>query len=147
MAIGVRPRLVIEAYKRQDGLCIYCREAVGETNATWEHIVPRAWGGAASGRNCVLACQSCNGLKSQIESFISNAFHKHESLSTKAALFILNCSVRFRRPKVENKKRNPVWKVRFFWMAYHMLEMAEWHQRNHHETVPELDGNLRSKFI
>lgn len=147
MTTGVRPRVVIGAYKQQGGLCIYCREKVDETNATWEHIVPRSWGGAAAGPNCVLACAACNSLKSQLESFISNAFHKHETLPTKAALFILHCSKHFRRRKAANKKRSVEWRMRFFWMAHHMLELSEWHERNQHEVIPQMDAQLRSKFI
>jgi len=143
MALGVRPRVVIGAYERQSGLCPYCMEPVTDRNATWEHIIPRSWGGPENGRNTFLACEPCNALKSEVESFISNAFDKQTTLTTRVALFILHCGVRFRT----HKKKTTVWKMRYFRMSHHILEMTDYHMNHMADDIPELKGNLRHKFF
>ena len=138
-----RTRIVLAAYLSQKGLCPYCRGEVTPSNATWEHIIPRAWGGPNVGKNIILACEGCNSLKSEIESFVSNAFDKNLPLTSKAALFILHCSVRCRT----HKKKAPPWKVRYFRMAHHMMEMVDYVEANLAENIPHIPGKLRSKFF
>lgn len=143
MTLGVRPRRVIFAFKSQDGLCLYCMNPVDESNATWEHVVPRSWGGHEAGRNEVLACEPCNSLKSEIESMVTHNFSKHTPLPTRAALFILHAAVRFRT----HKKKTTAWKMRYARMAHHMLEMADCHVDHHADVIPEIDKKLRVKFF
>jgi hypothetical protein len=51
-------------WKRQDGECIYCDKQfdynVQARRPTFDHIIPGAWGEF----NLVLACEACNGAKS-----------------------------------------------------------------------------------
>jgi len=143
MATEVRSRVVIAAYKKQKGLCPYCTNDVDETNSTWEHVIPRAWGGPANGYNSVLACEPCNSLKSQVESVVSNSLDKDLPLTSKAALFILHCSIRFRT----NTSKSTLWRVRFFRMAHHMLEMVDYHEAHLGNDIPDLPAKLRPKFI
>lgn len=143
MPVEVRSRLVIAAYKKQEGLCLYCMDDVDESNSTWEHVIPRAWGGPASGCNSVLACEPCNNLKSQVESIVSNSLDKDLPLTSKAALFILHCSVRFRT----NTQKSVLWRARYFRMAHHMLEMVDYHEAHIGSRIPDIPAKLRSKFI
>lgn len=54
-------------FKRQKGLCKYCRSAMskgeGPYEATIDHVVPISRGGRNSRDNVVLACRSCNQAK------------------------------------------------------------------------------------
>jgi len=138
-----RTRIVLAAFIKQKGLCPYCRHDVTPENATWEHIIPRAWGGPNVGKNIVLACEQCNALKSEIESFISNAFDKHTVLTSRAALFILHASIRFRT----HKKKTDSWKIRYFRMAHSMLEMVDYIEANPNGNMPHITGKLRHKFV
>ncbi len=45
--------------------CIYC----GRTSESIDHVVPRSQGGLSITENCVPACLSCNGDKSDAEAF------------------------------------------------------------------------------
>ena len=45
--------------------CIYC----GKNSESIDHILPRSQGGQTITENCVPACLSCNGLKSNTEAF------------------------------------------------------------------------------
>ena len=45
--------------------CIYC----GKTSQSIDHILPRSRGGLSITKNCVPACLSCNGLKSDAHAF------------------------------------------------------------------------------
>ncbi|BEV35413.1 HNH endonuclease signature motif containing protein [Synechococcus sp. M16CYN] len=45
--------------------CIYC----GQLSESIDHLVPRAKGGLSVTENCVPACLSCNGLKSNADVF------------------------------------------------------------------------------
>ena len=45
--------------------CIYC----GNTSESIDHIIPRSFGGVSVTENCVPACLSCNGHKSDQEVF------------------------------------------------------------------------------
>ena len=48
-----------------DSSCIYC----GKNSESIDHIVPRSRGGLSNTENCVPACLSCNGDKSDDEAF------------------------------------------------------------------------------
>ena len=45
--------------------CIYC----GKNSASIDHILPRSQGGLTITKNCIPACLSCNGDKSDKEAF------------------------------------------------------------------------------
>ena len=45
--------------------CIYC----GKTSESIDHVLPRSRGGLSITENCVPACLSCNGHKSDKEAF------------------------------------------------------------------------------
>ncbi|WP_448190770.1 HNH endonuclease [Azospirillum sp. sgz301742] len=47
----------------QGGRCFYCGEPVG-ANATFDHVIPQAYGGADVAANIVLAHRRCNQAKS-----------------------------------------------------------------------------------
>lgn len=53
---------------RDNNICHYCGEKTVRTvghplQATTEHVVPRAFGGANNLDNYVLACTTCNGIR------------------------------------------------------------------------------------
>ena len=50
-------------YARDGGQCQYCGRAVARTEATYDHVVPRAHGGRTSWENVVIACVTCNQRK------------------------------------------------------------------------------------
>ena len=52
-------------HKFTEKSCIYC----GKTSESIDHITPRSMGGSNSTENCVPACLSCNGDKSDNEAF------------------------------------------------------------------------------
>ncbi len=58
-----RWRRTIHSYT--DKQCIYC----GKNSESIDHIVPRSHGGLSITENCVPACLSCNGYKSDAEAF------------------------------------------------------------------------------
>ena len=45
--------------------CIYC----GNSSESIDHVLPRSKGGSSKTENCVPACLSCNGDKSNTEAF------------------------------------------------------------------------------
>lgn len=62
-----------ELMKNQKGVCFYCKcemqthdEKLG-TFATRDHRIPLSRGGRMRGRNVVAACQSCNGMKGDMD--------------------------------------------------------------------------------
>ena len=52
-------------HKFTEKSCIYC----GKTSESIDHILPRSKGGLSNTENCVPACLSCNGDKSNNEAF------------------------------------------------------------------------------
>lgn len=46
----------------QGGRCFYCGEALG-AKATFDHLIPQAYGGADEPANVVLAHRRCNQMK------------------------------------------------------------------------------------
>ncbi len=140
-----RTRIVIGAYLRQKGLCPYCQRPVTVDNATWEHIIPRAWGGHNLDLNIILACEPCNNAKSAIESLISNNFSKELDLGSQAALFILRCMKMNRGRQRKAKIRLP--KDTYLRMAVNMQLVAEDRLRQGRVTVPELTDQTRGAFI
>ena len=144
---AMKSRLVIATYKKQRGICPYCRGPVDETNATWEHIVPRAWGGPEAGENVALACQPCNSLKSSVESLVSSLTQDHPDLSSRAALFILRCAKSFVTQGGNGKKFTLPKRMRYFWMAHEMLRMSEYLLKNQHEALPYLTKKDFKSFI
>lgn len=49
-----------KAYKRQRGVCYYCKTPVAKKNATLEHRVPASAGGNLQAGNAVMTCRRCN---------------------------------------------------------------------------------------
>lgn len=52
----------VSAWRRQKGLCHYCKRPVAIGDATVDHVVPRSKGGKTKG-NTVMACWTCNNRK------------------------------------------------------------------------------------
>jgi hypothetical protein len=52
-----------KAYRRQRGLCYYCRKSVAKHKATLDHRVPESEGGNLQEGNAVMACYDCNHRK------------------------------------------------------------------------------------
>ncbi len=50
-------------YRRDGGRCAYCGQALGQREATIDHIIPRSQGGQTVWENVALACHSCNTKK------------------------------------------------------------------------------------
>jgi 5-methylcytosine-specific restriction endonuclease McrA len=50
-------------YARDKGSCQYCGHKVARHEATYDHVVPRAQGGATHWDNVVIACVPCNQRK------------------------------------------------------------------------------------
>jgi hypothetical protein len=50
-------------FKRDRGLCAYCGDAIHESQAEAEHIIPNSRGGKYSWMNLVISCRSCNQRK------------------------------------------------------------------------------------
>ncbi len=138
-----RTKSVLAAYLDQKGLCPYCQGEITSSNVTVEHIIPRAWGGLNFGRNVVLACEECNNLKSEIETLICQAFDKRMPLTSKAALFLLRASVRFRI----HKKETGSFKVRYFRMAHLLLETVDDVESHRAEDIPQIPIKHRAKFL
>lgn len=53
----------IEAYTRQDGICLYCRWPLPLAEATAEHCTPLARGGRTTAGNIAAACAACNNAR------------------------------------------------------------------------------------
>lgn len=58
-----RRNLRAHVYKRDKGLCTYCRKPVAREDMTLDHVIAKAKGGRSTRENCVLACTRCNTLK------------------------------------------------------------------------------------
>lgn len=50
-------------YARDKGTCQYCGKKVPRPEATYDHVTPRAQGGATNWENIVICCMSCNQWK------------------------------------------------------------------------------------
>jgi 5-methylcytosine-specific restriction endonuclease McrA len=50
-------------YSRDNWSCQYCGEGLCKSNATIDHVMPRAKGGQTSWKNCVASCKNCNRIK------------------------------------------------------------------------------------
>lgn len=50
-------------YTRDKGQCQYCRKKLTRSDATYDHVVPRAQGGKTRWENIVIACIECNQKK------------------------------------------------------------------------------------
>lgn len=57
---------MLRIYKRQRGLCFYCRQPLRKTFAL-DHVVPISKGGGNEPGNVVCACPQCNYLKSALD--------------------------------------------------------------------------------
>ena len=53
-----------EAYERQQGICIKCREHFEFAEMEADHITPWHEGGKTSAENCQMLCRECNRRKS-----------------------------------------------------------------------------------
>lgn len=62
-----------DALSEQGGVCAYCLTPLARTEATADHVRPKAYGGADKRDNIVACCRSCNELKAHIS---SNQFKK-----------------------------------------------------------------------
>lgn len=79
-----KARLRERLFARQGGHCHYCREQmtmrdhhdapVRSTDATIEHLVPRALGGGNTPQNLVAACSRCNALGGRIDKWAVDTF-------------------------------------------------------------------------
>ena len=79
-------RLRERLWARQSGRCHYCDQLmtmrhydarghdVGPTDATIEHLVPRALGGSNELPNLVAACRRCNALGGRIDKWAVDTF-------------------------------------------------------------------------
>ena len=50
-------------FTRDNYICQYCGKELYQSNATIDHIVPKAKGGKTSWTNCVCSCKKCNNFK------------------------------------------------------------------------------------
>ncbi len=50
-------------YLRDRGRCQYCGRKVRKSDATYDHVVPKARGGQTVWKNIVIACEPCNQRK------------------------------------------------------------------------------------
>lgn len=50
--------------RRDSNTCQYCSKILIKSEITIDHIIPKCKGGKSNFYNCVVACKSCNGLKS-----------------------------------------------------------------------------------
>ena len=50
-------------YCRDNWSCQYCGCHLSKSNATIDHVIPRAKGGSTSWKNCVASCKDCNRTK------------------------------------------------------------------------------------
>ncbi|MEA3458160.1 MAG: HNH endonuclease [Candidatus Thermoplasmatota archaeon] len=50
-------------FTRDHYICQYCGEELYQSNATIDHIVPKAKGGKTSWTNCTTSCKRCNNIK------------------------------------------------------------------------------------
>ena len=50
-------------FTRDQYICQYCGETLNQSNATVDHIIPKAKGGKTSWVNCVCSCKRCNNMK------------------------------------------------------------------------------------
>lgn len=53
----------VNVFARDKGRCRYCESRVAFADATYDHVVPRARGGATVWNNVVISCLSCNQRK------------------------------------------------------------------------------------
>lgn len=56
---GIKTKL----HRKQKGRCKYCNRSLELQAATFDHVVPKALGGANRVSNLVLACVECNRKK------------------------------------------------------------------------------------
>ena len=83
-AVSHTTRLRERLVARQQGRCHYCDtqmtmrdfhdEPVRATDATIEHLVPRALGGGNAPHNLVAACSRCNALGGRIDKWAVDTF-------------------------------------------------------------------------
>ena len=50
-------------YQHYNRKCCYCGNSVSSSEASWDHLVPRARGGTTEWSNIVLSCKPCNARK------------------------------------------------------------------------------------
>jgi len=54
-----------EAYERQGGICVHCKEHFQEDDMEADHITPWVEGGRTNSENCQMLCKKCNREKGQ----------------------------------------------------------------------------------
>lgn len=138
-----RVRLALAAYLRQEGICPYCLCPVTPKNATWEHVIPKSWGGLNGRKNVILACQRCNSVKSVIESFISNEFSRELDMGSRAALFVMRCM----KLNGRRKKKVSLPKDTYLRMAVSVQVAADAWIQKRQVTIPEMSPETRGAFI
>ncbi len=92
--------------------CIYC----GEASESIDHVEPRSHGGLSITENCVPACLSCNGNKSDTEAFFW--YRRQKFYDPRRAMAIrawrdgdLRLAIRllqWAQPKVKQDKKNRI---------------------------------------
>ena len=53
-----------EAYERQKGICIHCKDEFSISQMEADHITPWHEGGKTVAKNCQMLCKNCNRTKS-----------------------------------------------------------------------------------
>lgn len=64
---GCRPAKNERLLAQTDGRCAYCAKPLHWTEATRDHVVPRAKGGKTKLSNLRVSCQPCNQRKADLD--------------------------------------------------------------------------------
>lgn len=58
-----KKRLTQRLWEEQGGRCHWCNKRVKAVKATFDHIIPRVYGGPLSHANGLMACRHCNNTR------------------------------------------------------------------------------------
>ena len=78
-----------QLYAMYDGTCQYCLKPVKYSNATREHVIPKAIGGTNDDFNIVLACRKCNSTKADIYPYMNVNGEEVKSRTLRGVYFSL----------------------------------------------------------
>ena len=59
-------------YAAQEGLCWICQQPFPLAEMTFDHYIPRSWGGSDGRNNLRLACLKCNGTRGDKDPIIAS---------------------------------------------------------------------------
>ncbi|MEU1881913.1 HNH endonuclease [Streptosporangium sp. NPDC020072] len=62
---GRAKRQLSRIYKREKGICSWCKAPVPRDQASRDHVVSLKKGGTNDDSNVVLACKGCNALRNE----------------------------------------------------------------------------------